>query len=121
MLVAAGICAVICLALTIFAFQTKIDFTACGGVLLVSLLVLMMFGFCCMLFPSRARIIHSAYSAVGALVFSLYLIYDTQMMLGGNHKNSISPEDYIFAALSIYLDIMQLFLHILRLISSSEE
>ena len=74
-----------------------------------------------MLFPSRARIIHSAYSAVGALVFSLYLIYDTQMMLGGNHKNSISPEDYIFAALSIYLDIMQLFLHILRLISSSEE
>ena len=30
-LLAVGICAAVTLALTIFAFQTKFDFTACGG------------------------------------------------------------------------------------------
>ena len=30
-LMAVGVCAAITLGLTIFAFQTKIDFTACGG------------------------------------------------------------------------------------------
>ena len=28
---------------------------------------------------------------------------------------SLSPDDYVFAALNLYLDIVQLFLHILRL------
>ena len=32
-LMAVGVCAAIVLALTIFAFQTKIDFTAMGGTL----------------------------------------------------------------------------------------
>ena len=40
---------------------------------------------------------------IGAFVFSLYLIYDTQMMMGGKHKYALDPEEYIFAALNIYL------------------
>ena len=27
-----------------------------------------------------------AYGGVGALIFSLYIVYDTQLMLGGKHK-----------------------------------
>lgn len=46
----------------------------------------------------------------GALLFSFYLIYDTQLMMGGNHKYSISPEEYVFASLNIYLDIIMIFL-----------
>ena len=69
--------------------------------------------------------------AVGALIFSVYLVYDTQvtwstwskipsflnhfqMMMGGDHKYSISPEEYIFAALAIYLDVINIFMYILR-------
>ena len=37
------------------------------------------------------------YGGAGALIFSLYLVYDTQMMMGGDHKYSISPEEYVFA------------------------
>jgi len=113
-LIAAGICAAVCLALTIFAFQTKWDFTAMGGILLASLVILMMFG----LFTTfyGGEILHLVYSALGALVFSFYLVYDTQMMIGGNHKYSLSPEEYIFAALSIYLDVIQLFLYILQML-----
>lgn len=117
-LIAAGICAAVCLALTIFAFQTKWDFTGLGGILLASLVILMMFGFMAVVYGGE--ILHLVYSALGALVFSFYLVYDTQMMIGGNHKYSISPEEYIFAALSIYLDVIQLFLYILQMFGSSD-
>ena len=38
------------------------------------------------------------------------------MMMGGDHKYAISPEEYIFAALAIYLDIINIFMYLLRLI-----
>jgi len=59
------------------------------------------------------------YGSAGALVFSLYLIYDTQLMMGGNHKYSLDPEEYIFAALNIYLDVINLFMYILMIVSGS--
>ena len=52
---------------------------------------------------------------MGALIFSFYIIYDTQIMIGGNHKYSLSPEEYIFAALNLYLDIVNLFLYLLSI------
>jgi len=59
------------------------------------------------------------FGAAGALVFSLYLVYDTQLMLGGKHKYALSPEEYIFAALNIYLDVVQLFMYILMIVGGS--
>lgn len=61
------------------------------------------------------------YSSIAAFIFSMYLIYDTQLMLGGKHKYSISPEEYIFAALNLYLDIVQIFMHILAIIGNSRD
>ena len=57
--------------------------------------------------------------AAGAFVFSLYLIYDTQMMMGGKHKYALDPEEYIFAALNIYLDVINLFMYILMIVVGS--
>jgi len=34
-------------------------------------------------------------------------------MLGGKHRYALSPEEYIFAALNLYLDIINMFLYIL--------
>ena len=67
--------------------------------------------------PSYAQI---GYSAVGAVIFSLYIVYDTQLMLGGKHKHALSPEEYIFAALNLYLDIVNLFLYILAIFGGSK-
>uniref|UniRef100_A0A8C1STE3 Zgc:110410 n=1 Tax=Cyprinus carpio TaxID=7962 RepID=A0A8C1STE3_CYPCA len=44
------------------------------------------------------------------------LLMDTQLILGGKHKYSINPEEYIFAALNLYLDIITIFLLLLQLI-----
>lgn len=59
------------------------------------------------------------YGSAGALIFSMYIVYDTQMMMGGSHKYSISPEEYVFAALNLYLDIINLFLYILMIIGAA--
>ena len=59
------------------------------------------------------------YGSAGALIFSLYIVYDTQLMMGGKHKYALDPEEYVFAALSLYLDVINLFLYILMIIGGS--
>ena len=71
-----------------------------------------------MFFTYRYAII--AYGAAGALVFMVYIVYDTQLMIGGKHKYSLDPEEYVFAALNLYLDIINLFLYLLSMIGASK-
>ena len=56
------------------------------------------------------------YAAAGALIFMVYIVYDTQLMMGGKHKYAIDPEEYVFAALNLYLDIVNLFIYILSIV-----
>lgn len=117
-LIAVGITAVVVLAITIFAFQTKYDFTMMGGILFVALIILICFGFLMIFFHNR--VLSIVYASLGALIFAVYLVYDTQIMMGGGKMYSISPEEYIFAALNLYLDIVNLFLYILQLVSAAK-
>lgn len=50
-----------------------------------------------------------------AIVFPLYLIFDTQMILE-NIKHNISLDQYVLASVFLYVDIIGIFLDILRLI-----
>ena len=47
-----------------------------------------------------------------------FLVVDTQMIVGGTHKIQMSPEEYVFAALSLYLDVINIFLYILSIVAS---
>lgn len=116
---AVGITAAVCLGLTLFAFQTKWDFTVMGGVLFVAVIILMVFGIVAIFV--QVKVLQLVYASLGAFIFSIYLIYDTQMMMGGKHKYSISPEEYIFAALNLYLDIVQIFMYILTIIGVTRD
>jgi len=53
------------------------------------------------------------------LIIVQYLVVDTQLMVGGHHKYSLSPEEYIFAALNLYLDIINLFMFILSIVGAA--
>jgi FtsH-binding integral membrane protein len=106
---------VIVVSLTIYAWQTKIDFTWMGGILLCVLISFSLMGFFMWFFPYNP-ITNKIYAALGALIFSFYLLYDTQLLIGGKHKRyQISPEEYVFAALNLYLDIIYIFLYLLSL------
>lgn len=41
-------------------------------------------------------------------------MYDTQMVVGGR-KHQISPEEHIYGALTLYLDIIYIFISLLSL------
>lgn len=56
-----------------------------------------------------------AISIAGALLFSAYLIYDLQALCGGRAVE-ISPDEYVFASLKIYLDIVSIFLMLLSIV-----
>eukprot|EP00438_Fugacium_kawagutii_P011117 Skav203188 [mRNA] locus=scaffold39:361567:361815:+ [translate_table: standard] len=55
-------------------------------------------------------------------VFAFYIVFDTQLMLGswGGHKLQFDIDDYAFAALNLYLDIINLFLYILEIVGTRE-
>ena len=55
-------------------------------------------------------------------LFAFYIVFDTQMMLGswGGHKVEFSIDDYAFAALNLYLDIINFFLYILEIVGTRE-
>ncbi|PIK54352.1 hypothetical protein BSL78_08728 [Apostichopus japonicus] len=116
-LIAAGACAGIVLILTLFAFQTKIDFTMMSGLALVLVTVLFFFGLFAIIF--RNDVLDVVYCSLGVGVFSLYIVIDTQLMLGGKHQYEINEEEYVFAALNLYLDIINLFLFLLRIVNKA--
>ena len=56
------------------------------------------------------------FSVGGALLFSGYILYDTSVIL---HK--LGPDDYIVAAINLYLDIVNLFLYLLQILRGCQE
>merc|ERR1719343_1370915 len=61
------------------------------------------------------------YDFVGVLLFTFYIVYDTQLIIGGSHKVQFSIDDYCFAALNLYLDVINLFQQILRLLGDQKK
>lgn len=49
------------------------------------------------------------------ILFSAYIIYDTQL-LTGKGKHALSIDDYVLGAVMLYIDIVLLFLQILKLL-----
>ncbi|MFT7804661.1 protein lifeguard 2-like isoform X1 [Arapaima gigas] len=117
-----GITALVCLSVTIFSFQTKIDVTSCQGVLFILLFVLLYCGlFLLIVLPfGYVPWLHAIYAALGSIVFTMFLAFDTQLLIG-NRRYAMSPEEYIFAALNIYLDIIYIFSFLLQLFGSEQE
>ncbi|XP_034408998.1 protein lifeguard 1 [Cyclopterus lumpus] len=112
---AVGATALVSFALTLFAMQTKWDFTGLNGSMWVFAWTLLSFALLCGIL--RSQYLYILYACLGTLLFSLYLVFDTQRILGGKHrKYEVSPEEYVFAALNLYLDIVTLFLLLLQLI-----
>jgi FtsH-binding integral membrane protein len=111
--IAAGLTSGIFFGLTAFACTTKRDFTGMGSYLMSALMGLIFTSFLCMFFPSAIG--HTLVAGAGAILFSCYIVYDTQLIVGGKSDSKFTVDDYVFAAFKIYMDIIRLFLYLLRL------
>ncbi|NXJ82905.1 LFG4 protein, partial [Trogon melanurus] len=99
------------LGLTAYTLQSKRDFSKFGAGLFACLWILFFSGFLRLYFYSET--IELVFAAAGALLFCGFIIYDTHLLM---HK--LSPEEYILAAINLYMDIIDLFLHLLRLLEA---
>lgn len=113
---AAIMTAAITVALTVYAYTTKTDFTICGsmmftfgGVLISTIFLMVIFGYTNNLL----------FCMLGVFLFSFYLVCDTQMIIGGKNKRyQLNEDEYILGAVILYLDIINLFLEILQAMSN---
>jgi FtsH-binding integral membrane protein len=120
-LLAVALTAVITVGLTVYAMQTKRDFTMQGGLLLTLLLTLVFTGLLGVF--TRSPAVHLLIGGAGALLFGAYIVYDVQLLAGNAGKQtamSLSPDEYVVGAIQVYLDVVNLFLHILRFISEMQ-
>lgn len=62
----------------------------------------------------------SRHSNKHLFVFPQFLAVDTQLLLG-NKKLALSPEEYIFASLNLYTDIINIFLYLLALVGHARD
>lgn len=62
------------------------------------------------------------YSVLATFLFSAFLAYDTKLIVGGKHsKYRLNEKDYVFGAMSLYVDIVSIFLHILQIIGEERK
>ena len=97
--------------LTLYAFVSRRDFSAWGSFLTVGLFVLI--GTMLLNLFFRNAMVDSWLAGVTVLLFSGLLIFDTWRL-----RNRYGPDEYVGAAVQIYLDLLNMFMAILRLLGS---
>lgn len=107
---AAGTTALMFAALSAYVLVTGKNFGFLGGFLFVGLLGLLIVSLIGMFFPIPGMQLVLAF--VGVLIFSGYILYDTSAIIHGGETN------YVLATVSLYLDILNLFLNLLRIFAA---
>ncbi|BAN34890.1 hypothetical protein SCD_n01051 [Sulfuricella denitrificans skB26] len=105
---AAGGTGLIFFSLATIATVTKKDFSFMGKFLFIGLILLIVAMIANMFFQIPAM--QLTISAIAVLIFSGFILYDVSRVVTGGETN------YIMATLAIYLDIYNLFVHLLSLL-----
>ena len=101
------------LGLTVYAMTTKNDFSIMTSGIFVLLISFTFLGIInCF---TNIQALQNLGMVLGVIVYGFYLIFDTQMIIGGKRCN-ISIDDYILASMMLYIDIISLFIKILEIL-----
>lgn len=111
-IMAASLTGVALFGLTAYAMKSKRDFSFMGGFLFAGLIVLIAGGILQMFFPNP--MVHFLLTIAGVIIFIAYILYDVSKIVTGGQTN------HVFAAFALYLDILNLFSYLLRLISGKD-
>jgi FtsH-binding integral membrane protein len=104
----AGGTGIIFLSLATIATTTKKDFSFMGKFLFIGLILLIVASLANLFFQVPA--LSLTISAIAVMIFSAYILYDVSRIVHGGETN------YVMATLSLYLDIYNLFIHLLNLL-----
>ncbi|XP_038720692.1 BI1-like protein [Tripterygium wilfordii] len=95
---------------TFWAAKKGKDFSFLGPILFTSLIILILTGFIQMFFPLGPTSV-ALYGGISALIFCGYIVYDTEKLI-----KRFTYDEYILASATLYLDILNLFISILRVL-----
>jgi modulator of FtsH protease len=105
---AAGLTAAGTFACAMYAISSRRDFSRMGGFLMAGTVVLIVASLISMFFP--VPLVQVTISAVGALLFMGWLLYEVGAIVNGDETN------YINASLGIFLSVLNLFISLLRIV-----
>lgn len=98
--------------LAVFSIQTKYNFTKWAGAGLVVLQALLFWSITGLVFGFNEDM---SLIVIGALLFCLFVVIDVQFIL-----YRLGPDDAILGAVTLYLDILNLFLYIMRILAENK-
>lgn len=110
--VGAGITLFVFVGLTIFVQLSDIDFSFLGLFLPVCLFVLIFWMIAAMILGFSLGLL---FGGIGVLLFSGFIIYDTWMIM-----NRMGCDDYIIAAIELYLDVINIFSFMMMLMGGGD-
>lgn len=99
--------------LSLYATLSRRDFSAWGSFFFIGLIVLVIAMFINFFVASAAASLWI--SAIGVLIFAGLLVFDTWRIL---RSGQYGQDDYVYAAVQIYLDLLNMFLFILSLLGN---
>ncbi|XP_057964020.1 protein LIFEGUARD 2-like [Malania oleifera] len=109
--------AVVVVSLTLYTFwaaRKGYDFNFLGPFLFGAVLVLIVFALIQILFP-LGKLSVMIYGGLASIIFCGYIIYDTDNLI-----KRYTYDEYIWAAVSLYLDVINLFLSLLTIFRAVE-
>lgn len=115
------------LVLSIYASVAETDFFGYMPYAIVLLAALIIFGnvvFIMSLCGVHVETLMVLYDVLVAMLFSFFIVFDTQVILGEagkGHHAQLAIDDYAFGALTLYTDIIGLFLQLLRLLGDRKQ
>ena len=96
--------------ISMFALSTKKDYSSMGKMLFIAVIILIVASLSNIFFQSP--ILQLAIAGAGALIFSAFILYDTQQIIKGGFSTPIE------AAIALYLDFLNLFISLLQIFAA---
>ena len=113
-LIAVIITIVSVIGLTLYSYQTIYDNNIYGSIIIlclingITLLYISLY--------SNWYITHYIFSILGSLIFGIFIVYDTYLILNGKHTIQFKENDIILTTTTLYWDIINYFLCMLRIV-----
>ena len=105
--------------LTLHALTTKKDYSTWAAGLSGLMSILLVVSLANIFF--RVQALHSLLAVVFAGIYMVYILVDTQMIMGGNGRRfKLTLDDYIMGTMILYMDIVGLFLKLLQLLGEKK-
>ena len=111
-----GLTASIFIALSGYVLITGKDFSFLGAGLFASLWILIIGGLIQIFFLPNDQFLNTTMAVLGAMVACGYILYDTSDII-----KRLDPDDFVYACMSLYLDIIMLFLRLLELFGKERD